>query len=136
MNPALKSIFSRCGLLTAAWLLSLGSLGAQTSTNTSVENKSTPEDRVLVIVETSAAMQKRAENIQKLVGETVSSGLGGDLRSGDTVGMWTFNDTLYSGQFPLQRWTKATRQRVAVTMVQFLQQQRFEKAARLVPRAA
>jgi hypothetical protein len=44
--------------------------------------------------------------------------------------MWTFNDALYSGQFPLQRWTKSTRQRVAVTMVQFLQQQHFEKTAR------
>ena len=106
------------------------SLCGQTATNTAAENNPASEDRILVIVETSAAMQKRAENVQKLVGETLSSGLGGDMRSGDTVGMWTFNDTLYSGQFPLQRWTKATRQRVAVTMVQFLQQQRFEKAAR------
>jgi hypothetical protein len=130
MNPAKKSIFLRCSLLAATWWLSLGSLTAQTSTNAPAVTNSTPEDRILVIVETSAAMQKRAENIQKLVGETVSSGLGGDMRSGDTVGMWTFNDTLYSGQFPLQRWTKATRQRVAVTMVQFLQQQRYEKAAR------
>ena len=89
-----------------------------------------PQDRILVIVETSAAMQKRAENVQKLVGETISSGLGGDMRSGDTVGLWTFNDALHSGQFPLQLWTKATRQRVAVTMVQFLQQQRYEKSAR------
>ena len=130
MNSALKSIISRCGLLTAAWLFSLGSLCGQAATNTATENKPASEDRILVIVETSVAMQKRAENVQKLVGETLSSGLGGDMRSGDTVGMWTFNDTLYSGQFPLQRWTKATRQRVAVTMVQFLQQQRFEKAAR------
>lgn len=130
MNSAMKSIIPRCSLLAVAWLLSLGSLNAQTSTNSLTATNSTPEDRILVIVETSAAMQKRAENVQKLVGETISSGLGGDMRSGDTVGMWTFNDTLYSGQFPLQRWTKATRQRVAVTMVQFLQQQQFEKAAR------
>lgn len=125
----MKSIFSRCCLLVVAWWLSLGSLTAQTATNTTAVTNSTPEDRILVIVETSSAMQKRAENIQKLVGDTVSSGLGGDMRSGDTVGVWTFNDALYSGQFPLQRWTKATRQRVAVTMVQFLQQQRFEKTA-------
>jgi hypothetical protein len=130
MNPAMKSILSLCRLLVVVWLLSLCSLGAQTSANTATVTNSTPEDRILVIVETSSAMQKRAENIQKLVGDTVSSGLGGDMRSGDTVGMWTFNDELYSGQFPLQRWTKATRQRVAVTMVQFLQQQHFEKTAR------
>ncbi len=130
MNTAMKSIFSRCSVVAAAWMLSLGSLTAQTATNTAAVTNSTPEDRILVIVETSSAMQKRAENVQKLVGEMFSSGLGGDMRSGDTVGMWTFNDELQTGQFPLQRWTKATRQRVAVTMVQFLQQQRFEKTAR------
>lgn len=130
MKPAMKSIVSRCSLLAVAWWLSLGSLTAQTSTNSPAVTNSTPEDRILVIVETSSAMQKRTENVQKLVGEMFSSGLGGDMRSGDTVGMWTFNDELQTGQFPLQRWTKATRQRVAVTMVQFLQQQRFEKTAR------
>ncbi len=130
MNPAMKSIFSRCGLSAVVWLLSLGSLSAQTFTNSPAITNSIPEDRILVIVETSSATQKRAENIQKLVGEMFSSGLGGDMRSGDTVGMWTFNDELRTGQFPLQRWTMATRQRVAVTMVQFLQQQRFEKNAR------
>ena len=126
----MKSIFSRCGAVAAAWWLSLGPLGAQTSTNAAAENKSAPEDRILVIVETSSAMQKRTENVQKLVGEMFSSGLGGDMRSGDTIGMWTFNDELRTGQFPLQRWTKATRQRVAVTMVQFLQQQNYAKTAR------
>lgn len=130
MNPSLKSFFQRIALMSVAWLMSLVSLCGQTSTDTKTNTSAAAEDRILVIVETSAAMQKRAENVQKLVGETVSSGLGGDMHSGDTVGMWTFNDTLYSGQFPLQRWTKATRQRVAVTMVQFLQQQRYEKVAR------
>ena len=126
----MKSIVSRCCLIAVAWWLSVGSLTAQGTTNSVAVTNSTPEERILVIVETSSAMQKRAENIQKLVGDTVSSGLGGDMRSGDTIGMWTFNDELQTGQFPLQRWTKATRNRVAVTMVQFLQQQRFEKAAR------
>ena len=130
MNNAPKKIIPRGSLVAAALFLSLVSIYAQASSGTAASTNSLPEDRILVIVETSAAMQKRAENIQKLVGETVSSGLGGDMRSGDTVGMWTFNNELYSGQFPLQLWTKASRQRVAVTMVQFLQQQRYEKAAR------
>ena len=130
MNQAMRSIFYRSGVVAVAWWLSLGSLAAQATTNSVAATNSTPEDRILVIVETSSAMQKRTENVQKLVGEMFSSGLGGDMRSGDTVGMWTFNDELQTGQFPLQRWTKATRQRVAVTMVQFLQQQRFEKTAR------
>jgi hypothetical protein len=53
------------------------------------------------------------------------------MGAGSTIGLWTFTDKLQSGQFPLQLWTPATRQRVALTMVQFLQQQKFEKTPRL-----
>lgn len=130
MNHTIKIFFPRNSFVFVALLLSLVSLRGQTSTNAPTNTNPIQEDRILVIVETSAAMQKRAENVQKLVVETISSGLGGDMRSGDTVGMWTFNKELNAGQFPLQRWTKASRQRVALAMVQFLQQQRFEKSAR------
>lgn len=88
-------------------------------------------ERFLVIVETSAAMQKRAENVQKALGSVISSGLSGNIGYGSTIGVWTFNEQLFTGQLPLQLWTPANRQRVALTMVQFLQQQKNEKAARL-----
>ncbi len=76
-------------------------------------------------------MQKRAENVQKMVGSVISSGLKGHMESGSTVGLWTFNETLLTGQIPLQHWTETTRQRVALNLVQTLQQQKFEKPARL-----
>lgn len=126
----MNSIFSRCGLSVLLWIFWAGSLAAQTTTNMAAGVNTPQEERVLVIVETSSVMQKRTENVQKLVGEIVFSGLGGDMRSGDTIGLWTFNDELRTGQFPLQRWTKTTRQRVAATVVQFLQQQPFEKTAK------
>lgn len=122
-----SNITSFPALLAAVMCLSATQLHAQSTTNAP---RSIAEERVLVILETSVAMQKRAENTQKILGEMFSTALDGDMRSGDTVGMWTFNDELSTGQFPLQRWTKATRQRIAVTMVQFLQQQRYEKTAR------
>lgn len=127
-----QNTFSRSAsrLLTTALLvlgLSLTCAGANDSTHAAPP----AEERVLLVVETSAAMQKRAENIQKIVGDVISSGLGGDLRDGDTVGFWTFNEELSTGVFPLQRWTKASRQRVAVSMVQFLQQQKFENTSKI-----
>ncbi len=88
-------------------------------------------ERFLVIVETSAAMQKRAENVQKVVGSVISGGLQGQMAPNSTIGIWTFNDKLFTGQLPLQLWTPASRQRVALTMVQFLQQQKPEKISRL-----
>ena len=124
----IKKPFLFYSVVVVAVLLIAGSLQAQSPTNAA---SSSTEERVLLVVETSAAMQKRTENVQKIVGEMFSSGLGGDMRSGDTVGMWMFNDELRTGQFPLKRWTKPTRQRVAVEMVQFLQQVRNEKTAHL-----
>jgi len=88
-------------------------------------------ERFLVIVETSAPMQKRAENVQKALGSVISSGLSGAMASGSTIGLWTFTDKLTTGQLPLQLWTPVTRQRVALTMVQFLQQLKHEKNPRL-----
>jgi len=93
--------------------------------------KAVATERFLVIVETSAPMQKRAENVQKALGSVISSGLNGNISPGSTIGLWTFNDKLTTGQLPLQLWTPATRQRVALTMVQFLQQLKNEKTPRL-----
>lgn len=93
-------------------------------------NDAAPE-RFLVIVEMSAAMQKRAENTQKALGSVISGGLKGQLEPGCTIGLWTFNEKLFTGQLPLQLWTPQTRQRVALALVQVLQQQKNEKAGRL-----
>jgi hypothetical protein len=76
-------------------------------------------------------MNRRAANTQKVVGDLLLSGLNGQLRPGDTIGLWTFNENLSAGSFPLQRWTPQTRQRIAVAMVEFLQRQRYEKSAQL-----
>jgi hypothetical protein len=129
---------NRCGWLLArprseifGALLTLILLFSGIESKSSTNTQAVAEERVLIIMETSSAMQKRAENAQKIVGDAISSGLGGDLRGGDTIGLWTFDNELSTGQFPLQRWTKATRQKVAVTAVQFLQQQKFEKTSNL-----
>lgn len=105
---------------------------AQTSASPAAGDAA-PAERFLVIVETSSAMQKRAENAQKTLGSIISSGLTGNIGHGCTIGMWTFNDKLSTGQLPLQLWTQPNRQRVALTMVQFLQQQKYEKSPRLAP---
>ena len=28
----------------------------------------------------------------------------GQVEAGDTIGLWTFNEELYTGRFPLQTW--------------------------------
>jgi hypothetical protein len=109
-------------------LLALGAVGwfpvtAQT-------NAPAAGERILLIVETSEAMQARASNVWKVVGSVIAGGLDGDLIPGSTVGLWTFNETLFTRHVAVQTWTEASRQNVAQTLVQILRQQRNEKLPR------
>jgi hypothetical protein len=117
--------------LAALWLLGTWPLIAQPSRSPTNAPPGRPPERYLLIVETSAAMEKRAANTQRAVGQLFASGLQGQLQRGDTIGVWTYNDELYTGQFPLQRWTSQNSQQVTTAVVQFLQKQRHEKTARL-----
>ncbi|MGC3961373.1 MAG: hypothetical protein QM813_26635 [Verrucomicrobiota bacterium] len=121
----------RLNLLIALFVAVFPAVAACAQTAPTGSTNAPAQERFLVIVETSAAMQKRAENTQKALGSIISSGLKGQIESGSTIGLWTYNEKLFTGQIPLQLWTEPTRQQVALTMVQTLQQQKFEKAARL-----
>lgn len=86
--------------------------------------------RYLLIVDTSSSMNRYSENVQKVVGQLFVSGMNGQLRPGDTIGIWTFNEELYAGQVPLLQWTPQTRQRLAGGVAEFLGRQRYEKQTR------
>jgi hypothetical protein len=58
------------------------------------------------------------------------SGMVGQARAGDTIGIWTLGEQLRTGTFPLQRWTPQTRQRIATNALEFLGRQRYEKRSR------
>lgn len=93
--------------------------------------KPPPSNRYLFVVDTSRSMSGRAEAVQKAVAELLVSGMNGQLRPGDTFGVWTFNEELYAGQFPLQRWSAETARKSTAATLIFLQGQKFEKQARL-----
>jgi hypothetical protein len=60
--------------------------------------------RFLFIFDTSSDMKKRLPAVQAEVTTLLSSSLGGRLRAGDSLGVWTFDQDLRTGQFPLQPW--------------------------------
>ncbi len=86
-----------------------------------------PSDRFLLIVNTSSAMQRRAQNLQTVLSNLFASAFEGEIKPGDTIGLWTYNETLQAGKFPLQIWPKTNGQQVASAVLQFLKKQRFEK---------
>jgi len=88
------------------------------------------ESRYLLIFDTSAAMKRRSENVQRAVGELIASGMNGQLHGGDTIGVWTFNEALHAGDLPLIRWTSERRRNVASRVTEFVRAQKFEKQSR------
>jgi len=86
-----------------------------------------PSHRYLLIVDTSRAMQGRERAVLKTVEELLKSRMGGQMRAGDTLGVWTFDTELYAGRLPLQHWSPAQHKAITARVLAFLKGQRFEK---------
>ena len=87
--------------------------------------------RYLLIVDMSLAMRPRAEAVRDLIGSLLVSGMNGQLRPGDTIGLWTFDDAVHAGNFPLQRWAPDARKIIATAAVEFLRGQPYRGQSRL-----
>jgi hypothetical protein len=94
-------------------------------------NQTDPPGRFLLLVDTSYSMRRRADGMLQTVESLLNSDLGGRLRPGDTIGLWTFNEDVYPGRFPLQQWSPATRRTVTANALDFLKHQRYEKKPKL-----
>jgi len=90
-----------------------------------------PSNRYLFIVDTSFSMYDRAMGVQTVVRNLLQSGMNGQLRRGDTLGVWTFNEKLYAGRLPLQRWTPEAQQIITLRTLEFLGKQHYEKTTAL-----
>jgi hypothetical protein len=103
--------------------LALLALEAQAQTNT------VASQRILLVVETSARMQPRAAGVASTVQDLLASNLQGQIRPGDTLGLWTYNQEVYTGKFPLQHWSAAAKPQIIQALSKFLSNQPFEKNA-------
>lgn len=75
-------------------------------------------------------MLRRAEAMTRSVRDLLGSGLAGQARRGDTLGVWTFNEKLYSGLLPLQQWSPDGQKSISERVAGFLAAQKFDKRAR------
>jgi hypothetical protein len=121
-------------MMPAAWFLgvlllltgsSRGSLGAQPKG----AKAAPPTDRCLLIVETSKSMQRRSDGVLGAVRGLLMSGLNGQFREGGTLGVWTYNEDLYAGRFPLQTWSFAAQKDITQRTLAFLKSQKYQKEA-------
>ncbi|MGA2657384.1 MAG: hypothetical protein ABSH34_07670 [Verrucomicrobiota bacterium] len=83
--------------------------------------------RYLVIVDTSRSMRHRSKAMLQTVQDLLSTGMQGELKGGETLGLWTFNQDLYTGRFPLQVWSPEEQTAIAQRALGFLKAQACEK---------
>ena len=118
--------------LAAAWLLCVAAglpfpIPAQTNSSTVAPLA----NRYLLIFETSHAMGQRSAGVMRTFQSLIVSRMGGRLRTGDSIALWTFSDTLHTGLLPLQEWSTGGGNAVADRLATCLRDQKFEKQARL-----
>jgi hypothetical protein len=117
--------FSRFGaILWAGLLVVVSSFAAEGPTPAP---PSTP-DRYLLIVDVSSPMRSREKAVRESIEALLDSSMQGELRNGDELGLWTFNDELHTGEFALETWNESTRQETIERILKFVARQRFRKA--------
>ena len=88
------------------------------------------DSRFLLIFDTSSAMKARVPATQYAVEHLFFSMMNGQLQSGDTIGVWTFDRTLRKGDFPLQGWLPQNAAMIASSITNFVRLQRYSKSTR------
>lgn len=86
--------------------------------------------RFLFIFETSGAMKNRVEAVQKALNIMLATSMGGQLHSGDSIGVWTFGQDLAAGNYPLQTWDADKAPVIAASLAAFVGGQHYAKAGR------
>lgn len=115
-----------CPAAVAAALLVWSSAMASGAPAVAPQPPKGPPSRFLLVVETSAPMQKRIQGLSSVLQELLTSGMHGQMRAGDTLGVWTYNAGVYTGRLPLQTWTDYPKG-VATTVMHHVAAQTFEK---------
>jgi hypothetical protein len=115
--------------LLAGLLLLGGVIQCPLRAQTNAAKAAHTPDRYLLIVETSKSMQRRADAVLGSVWYLLGSGLNGQFRDGGTLGVWTFNQDLSAGIFPLQTWSSSAQKDITQRTITFLKGQKYEKRA-------
>jgi hypothetical protein len=88
------------------------------------------ENRFLFVVDTSAAMRLRSNGVEKALVGLIESGMNGELRPNDTIGLWTYGEQLDT-DFPMLMWSEKRKGALADQVLDHLHHLHYEKRSRL-----
>lgn len=83
--------------------------------------------RVLFIFDTSSAMKKRLPAEVKSIKRLFALAFAEQLHRGDTIGVWTFDQDLRTGEFPLQNYQPEALPDIASNIILFVESRHYSK---------
>jgi len=87
-------------------------------------------NRFLFVVDTSSAMRPRTNGVEKTLVGLIESGMNGELRPNDTIGLWTYGERLNT-DFPMLVWSEKSKDALADQVRDYLGSLHYEKRSRL-----
>jgi hypothetical protein len=88
------------------------------------------DSRYLLIFDTSSDMKKRVTAAQKALNNLFVTGMNGQLQPGDSIGVWTFDQDLRMGQFPLQYWVPSEAATMTANINDFVEKRHYSQTTR------
>ena len=86
------------------------------------------QNRFLLVFDTSSDMKRRLPAVRTALNNLLAHcALSDQLKAGDSIGVWTFDETLRTGEFPLQRWKPDNAALIASNINAFVSSQRYSK---------
>jgi len=85
------------------------------------------DNRFLLIFDTSSDMKLRLPAVQKALSSVLATNANGQLHTNDSIGVWTFDQELQTGQFPLQQWKPDNAATITANISAFAGSQRYSK---------
>ena len=89
------------------------------------------ERRWLFVFSTSSVMKKRLPAVEAEIKTLLLADTNALLAKGDSLGIWTFDDKLHLGEFPLTLWTPERSPLLVSNLTTFVRKQRFAGSGKL-----
>ncbi len=125
MNIALRKIKTMARHTASQCVIALGILCLFFPAKASAQSS----NRWLFVFNTSSAMRDRAKGLQDVTGDLLTTGMHGNIRAGDTIGIWTYDSELRASEAPLQTWSPERTDSIVHHTLNFLSHHRYEKTA-------
>lgn len=114
----------RCAAWLLAVLFAVQVLQAQPT-------EQTVQSRFLFVFDTSRNMKPRLEAVQVSLNTLLATSLGGQLHSGDSMGVWILGETLQTKGYQLQSWDADAAAVIASNLFKYVSEQHFAKTTHL-----